>query len=150
MGGRRESWCVVYVWRWLVGFDTLGMSLRGHDMRIEHVAVYTRDLERLRVFYERYFAASATTRYQSATRAGFTSHFLTFPDGGARLELMSVPESGQAPASVSAGYAHLAVSVGSRAAVDAVAERLQSAGVRILGTGTVRLRSKIRMAMCWR
>ena len=28
-------------------------------MRIEHVALWTRDVERLRAFYERYFGATA-------------------------------------------------------------------------------------------
>jgi lactoylglutathione lyase len=103
-------------------------------MRIEHVAVWTRDLERLRAFYERWFGARAGARYRSATRAGFTSYFLTFPDGGGRLELMSLPEFGDAPAPTApaAGWAHLALSVGSREAVEALTARMRAEGVAVL------------------
>ena len=66
-------------------------------MRIEHIAIWTPDLERLRAFYERYFGAQAGSLYRSRTREGFTSYFLTFPGAGGRLELMSMP--GLAPSS---------------------------------------------------
>ena len=101
-------------------------------MRIEHAALWTRDLERLRAFYERYFDARAGARYISATRSGFVSYFLRFPSGGARLELMTLPELQDASGAPTVGYAHLALSVGSREAVDALAERLRADGVRIL------------------
>jgi lactoylglutathione lyase len=101
-------------------------------MRVEHVAVWTQDLERLRAFYERHFGARAGVRYASATRAGFASYFLAFPDGGARLELMTLPAlEGQAPR-VAPGYAHLALTLGSPAAVDALTERLRASGVPVL------------------
>jgi lactoylglutathione lyase len=58
-------------------------------MRIEHVAIWTGDLERLREFYEKYFGATAGSRYENP-RKQFQSYFLTF-DGGARLELMQSP-----------------------------------------------------------
>ena len=101
-------------------------------MRIEHAALWTRDLERMRAFYERYFHAQAGARYASATRSGFVSYFLRFPSGGARLELMALPELQDAAAAPAVGYAHLALSVGSREAVDALAERLRADGVRVL------------------
>ena len=100
-------------------------------MRIEHAALWTRDLERLRAFYERHFDARAGARYASATRSGFVSYFLSFPSGGARIELMALPELQDASAAPAVGYAHLALSVGSREAVDALAARLREAGVRI-------------------
>ena len=58
-------------------------------MRIEHAALWTSDLERMRAFYETYFEAEATAgpKYTNAAK-GFESYFLTFPSGGARLELM--------------------------------------------------------------
>ena len=105
-------------------------------MRLEHVAVWTRDPERLRAFYERYFDARSGERYRSATRPGFASYFLTFPSGGGRLELMTLPALGDAPAdphaSPAAGWAHLALSGGSRAAVAALTERMRADGVRVL------------------
>ncbi|HKG94023.1 MAG TPA: VOC family protein [Gemmatimonadaceae bacterium] len=101
-------------------------------MRIEHVALWTRDLDGLRAFYERWFGARAGARYESATRAGFASYFLTFPDGGGRLELMTLPALADSSGGPAAGYAHVAVAVGSREAVVALTERMRAAGVRIL------------------
>ena len=108
--------------------------------RIGHVALWTRDvarLERLRTFYERHFGARAGTLYRSARQPGFASYFLTFA-GGAQLELMTLPES--APTATEPpdadiprpGYAHLALSLGSTAAVDALTTRLGAEGVRVL------------------
>ena len=102
------------------------------SVRIEHMAVWTADLERLRAFYERYFGARAGARYASTARPGFASYFLTFPDGGARLELMSVPTLADAAPVPAVGYAHLALSVGSVAAVEALTERLRGDGVRVV------------------
>jgi lactoylglutathione lyase len=101
-------------------------------MRIEHIAVWTHDLERLRTFYERYFGAQSGQLYRSRTRHDFTSYFLRFPDGGARLELMSTAGLGPSHRADVGGYAHLAVSVGSEAAVDALAARLVADGVPLL------------------
>ena len=101
-------------------------------IRLEHAAVWTRDLERLRAFYERYFGARAGERYASRSNPGFTSYFLRFPGDGARLELMSVPALADAPVPPAVGWAHLALSLGSRGAVDALAERLRADGVRVL------------------
>jgi lactoylglutathione lyase len=100
-------------------------------MGLAHVAVWTRDLERLRAFYERYFGASAGPRYESATRRGFISYFLTFPKGGARLELMTLPELDGRAEAPAVGYTHLAVSVGSRSAVEALTAQMRTDGVRI-------------------
>jgi lactoylglutathione lyase len=97
-------------------------------MRIEHVAIWTKDLERLKAFYATYFGASAGARYENP-RKRFESYFLSFGTG-ARLELMRRPDLAQAPAAEvpPVGYAHLALSVGSREAVDALAERLRRDG----------------------
>jgi catechol 2,3-dioxygenase-like lactoylglutathione lyase family enzyme len=53
---------------------------------VEHVAVWTPDIERLSDFYARYFGALAGAPYRNPAK-GFESRFLAF-DGGARLELM--------------------------------------------------------------
>jgi lactoylglutathione lyase len=102
-------------------------------MRVEHIALWTHDIDRLRTFYVSYFGAHASPVYRSRTRADFTSYFLQFPDGGARLELMSTAGLASAPESPAVGYAHVALAVGSEAAVDALTARLQADGVRILG-----------------
>jgi lactoylglutathione lyase len=55
-------------------------------VRIEHIAVWAKDLEKLKEFYITYFQAKAGERYTN-TRKNFNSYFLSFDDG-CRLELM--------------------------------------------------------------
>ncbi len=115
-------------------------------MRVDHVAVWTHDadsLERLRAFYVTYFGATVGPRYASARRPGFASYFLHFPasvrddshptarEHGARIELMTAPALAPAALGEVVGYAHLALAVGSRAAVDALAARLRADGVPV-------------------
>jgi lactoylglutathione lyase len=100
--------------------------------KIEHVALWTPDLERARAFYERYFDVSAGEKYVNPEK-DFSSYFLEFASG-ARLELMHTsnldPASEEPPA---AGYAHIAISVGSEHAVDTLTERLRDDGYAIHG-----------------
>ena len=100
-------------------------------MRIEHLAIYTRDLDRLRDFYVRYFGGASNERYRSKSGSGMESYFISF-DGGARLELMSLPALEDAPAGARVGLTHLAFDVGSRGAVDALTTRLAADGYRVL------------------
>jgi lactoylglutathione lyase len=102
-------------------------------MQIEHVAIWTRDPERLRSFYENYFNAVAGPRYENP-RKQFTSYFLSFRSG-ARLEIMCVPglrsdHDGVQPPAV--GYAHLAIAVGDEAGVDVLTEQLRADGYPVL------------------
>ena len=102
-------------------------------MRIEHAAIWTTDLERLRAFYERYLGARACDRYENPAN-GFSSYFLEL-DGGARLELMqmaSIPTTRDDPIAQATGYAHLAYSLGSEEAVDELAARLAADGYRVV------------------
>ena len=101
-------------------------------MRIEHLAVWTTDLDRSRAFYERYFDARAGEQYRSATRRGFVSYFLTFPGGGSRLELMTVPKLGDRAQPPATGWAHIALAVGSRGDVEALTARMRGDGVRVV------------------
>lgn len=98
-------------------------------MRIEHVALWVCDLDRARAWWETYFGATSGDEYVNA--AGFHSYFLTFPDSGARLELMrdgtQLPNEDDRPHD---GYGHVAVSVGSKEAVDALTARLVDDGYR--------------------
>ena len=101
-------------------------------MKIEHMAIWTVELECMRLFYETYFEAASSAKYVNAARQ-FESYFLSFPEG-ARLEIMYSPriqprDQGDLQW---AGYAHLAFSVGSREQVDALTGRLQNDGYRLL------------------
>jgi lactoylglutathione lyase len=53
---------------------------------IEHVAMWTTDLQRSKEFYAKYFGADAGREYANPSK-GFRSIFLSF-EGGARIELM--------------------------------------------------------------
>ena len=101
-------------------------------MKIEHVAVWSADIERLRRFYQRYFSAQAGAKYGNKV-SGFESYFLTLA-GGPRLELMQRPDvrSGSETQEEQLGYAHLAISVGSEEAVDELTRRLEDDGHRRL------------------
>ena len=100
-------------------------------MKIEHIALYVYDLEGAKSFFVTYFGAVASERYRNPV-TDFCSYFLTFEDG-ARLELMTRPGlSAASDAPCPAGYAHLAFSVGSRKAVDALTARLQHDGYALL------------------
>ena len=102
-------------------------------MRIEHIAVWTRDLERLRSFYERFLGARAGPKYRNEGKA-FESYFLTF-ESGARLELMrmdSIPETRDDPLEQATGLVHVAFSVGSEERVDGLTAELADAGHRVL------------------
>ncbi len=104
-------------------------------MHIEHLALWVRDLERMRAFYETYFRATANAKYTNPTK-GFSSYFLTFPDGGPRLEIMQmpgIPDSRNDAVAQFSGLIHFAISVGSKAAVDALTEQLRIDGFPILG-----------------
>ena len=103
-------------------------------MKIEHIAIYVKDLEASRSFYERFFRAQSNARYHTPAK-GFSSYFLRF-DEGCRLEIMQRTDidkkKGNAPEETP-GLTHFAVSVGSKAAVDELTERIRAAGFRVLG-----------------
>jgi lactoylglutathione lyase len=100
-------------------------------MHIEHIAIWTHDLERLKAFYETYFDGKANDKYVNVAKQ-FESYFITFASG-ARLELMQMPTAPESRGeSQATGYAHLAFSVGSEAQVDALTARLQAEGYRIV------------------
>jgi lactoylglutathione lyase len=100
-------------------------------MHIEHIAIWTRDLERLRMFYETYFAGTASDKYANAEKQ-FEPYFLAFASG-ARLELIKMPTIPKSRAKNQAtGYAHLAFSVDSEAQVDTLTARLREDGYQIV------------------
>ena len=98
--------------------------------RIEHVAVWVRDIETVAAFYARWFGARVGQRYENP-RKGFASRFLEF-NGGARLEVMTRTGVDARATVEQLGLAHIAITVGDEAAVDALAARLAAEGVAVL------------------
>ena len=103
-------------------------------MKIEHIAIWVKDLEKMRSFYEKYFSAKAGEKY-SNSKKGFHSYFLSF-ESSARLELMQMTGMTENRNDIqlqSLGLTHFAVSVGSKEKVDSLTEELRKAGHKILG-----------------
>ena len=100
-------------------------------MRIEHVALYVNDLEAARDFFVKYLNGRSNDGYHNP-KTGFRSYFISF-DGGARLEVMNKPGMDNAPKDLNrTGFVHVAFSVGSKEAVDALTARLKSDGYAVV------------------
>lgn len=101
-------------------------------MHIEHIAIWTRQLEAQKTFYQVYFSARAGQKYTNP-KSHFESYFLKFATG-ARLEFMQAPDVNTFQAADRmVGYAHMAFSVGSREQVDRLTQRLEADGYQIVG-----------------
>lgn len=59
-------------------------------MKIDHVAMYVRDLEVVKDFFVRFFGAVSNEMYHNP-RTGLKSYFLSFGNG-AKLEIMTRPD----------------------------------------------------------
>ncbi|QJW88946.1 glyoxalase [Spirosoma taeanense] len=109
-------------------------------MHIDHLALWVRDLERMRQFYQTYFGAIANEKYVNSQKQ-FSSYFLSFPDHSghpavARLEIMQmpgIPNSKNDALAQFSGLIHFAISVGSEIAVDHLTERLRADGYVVVG-----------------
>lgn len=97
-------------------------------MRIAHTALWTQDIDASTAFWQRYFDASVGEAYHSRNRPGFVSRFVTLPGGQDQIELMTGPWLGSSPPQELIGWDHIAISLGSGAAVDALAERCRTDG----------------------
>ena len=102
-------------------------------MKIDHIAIWTADIERLKRFYQVYFGAEPGNKYVNPAKK-FESYFLAFPGGG-RLELMAkpdIPPTQNDPEAQFSGFIHMAISVGSQAAVDSLSRLLHESGYKIM------------------
>lgn len=110
-------------------------------MKIDHIALYCRDLEGMKEFFEKYFEGKANNLYHNP-RTNLRTYILTFPDGQSRLEIMTRPEvEGNNENIYHAGFIHLSFSVGSKENVDKLTSMLNTdgyqtiSGPRITGDG---------------
>jgi lactoylglutathione lyase len=102
-------------------------------LRIDHVAFWTEELERLVNFYEKYFGASAGSMYVNPAK-GFESRFLSF-ESGARIEVMrssTLNPLSHDPGAERMGLAHLAISVGSLGRVQELTALLRQDGFTVV------------------
>lgn len=103
-------------------------------MDLDHVAIWTNDIERLMEFYVKYLGGSSNEKYHNR-ETGFQSYFITFGNG-TRLEIMQrpgIPENLNDPAGKQhIGLIHMAFGVKSMEEVISKSEELEKAGFRIL------------------
>lgn len=100
-------------------------------MKIEHIALYVRDLEKARDFFVQFLGGEANAGYHNKA-TGFRSYFIRFGDG-ARLEIMHRPGLEDPEKSLNrTGYAHVAFSVGGRERVDELTEAMRAAGYEVI------------------
>jgi lactoylglutathione lyase len=102
-------------------------------MKIEHLAIWTNQLEALKAFYTQFFDARSNEKYYNPVRQ-FSSYFLSFSDG-ARLELMQMPgiPGNNNTLQQYTGLIHFAISTGSKENVDALTATIRQAGYTVLG-----------------
>ena len=81
----------------------------------------------MRLFYVEKLGAKCGELYENV-RTGFSSYFLSFGHG-ARVEIMSRPAAPVAGEPPSIGYAHIALRLGTRQAVDELVSWLAGKGV---------------------
>jgi len=103
-------------------------------MKIDHIAIWTTNLESLCNFYIRYFDASSSEIYYNHSKE-FRSYFLTF-GGDCRMEIMEMP---RIPASKNdiikqyLGLIHFAINLGSKERVNHLTEVLRKDGFKVIG-----------------
>ena len=120
-------------------------------MKIDHVAMYVKDLENTKSFFEKYFGAISNVKDLENTKSffekyfgaisndgyhnkntNFRSYFLSF-ENGSRLEIMNKPDMNDEEKSVArTGFIHIAFSVGSKEKVDELTSQLKADGYEVL------------------
>ena len=100
-------------------------------MRIDHAALFCRDLEQMRQFFIDYFDARSNEQYHNP-RTGLRTYILSFTEGSTRLELMQRPDVQDTdPSQPAIGYVHLSFAVGSKKGVDLLTRRLAADGYTV-------------------
>ena len=103
-------------------------------MKIDHIAIWTKDLERLKDYYVKYFDGKPNTRYVNPDKQ-FESYFLSF-SSGSRLELMTMPgipdNLNDTKDKQYTGLIHISFGVDNMNMVRKKAEELSNDGYRIL------------------
>jgi lactoylglutathione lyase len=97
------------------------------EVSLHHVALWVRDLDQAADFWKTCFEADVGAPYLSQRRPGFVSRFATLP-GGLRVEIMTAPWIAERDIDERMGWDHIALSLGSREAVDAFATRCKAKG----------------------
>lgn len=103
-------------------------------MKLEHIAIWTDNIELLRNYYISFFDGQSNEMYINP-KTQFQSYFISF-ESGARLEIMSMPNipdnTNDTINRQHKGIIHIAFSVDTKQEVDAKAALLRANGFEIL------------------
>jgi lactoylglutathione lyase len=94
------------------------------NRKIEHIGIYTDNIEKMKIFYTEVFNASAGKLYTNP-KSNFSSYFINF-NSGCRLELMSLPDN-----SAKTGWGHIAISVGTKSEVNNITKKIKQMGFQV-------------------
>lgn len=99
--------------------------------KIDHVGMYVNDMEKMKDFYSKYFNAKPQPPYHNP-KTEFRSTFMVFSDG-AKLEIMTRPDTKDTEKFMTrTGFVHMSMSLGSKEAVDEMAERMKKDGIQLV------------------
>ncbi len=102
-------------------------------MFIDHVAIWTKDLEKIKDFYQKYFNFESNDKYKNEQKK-FESYFLSC-ENGSRVELMKmpgIPENKNDSIKQYIGITHIAINVNGRDNVNEITEKLKIDGYEII------------------
>lgn len=99
-------------------------------MHIDHIAIWTADLEMEKNFFIQYFDCSVNEKYVNPKKQ-FSSYFVAFASG-ARIELMKRDDIITERGGENLGITHFALDTGSRDKVDEITATLENDGHRIV------------------
>jgi len=101
-------------------------------IKIEHIAIWVKDIELMKEFYSNYFSAKSNEKYVNTVKK-FESYFLSF-SSGPRLELMSrIDINGNDEKPEQFGLTHLAIQLGGKSKVEQLTKKLRNDGFQIVG-----------------
>jgi lactoylglutathione lyase len=103
-------------------------------MKIDHIALWVDDLEKMRNFYLQYFDTASGELYINPAKK-FSSYFISFYGGGSRIELMNRQDIVKINATpgLTIGLTHLAVTAGNSTIVNEMVELFRKDGYKIIG-----------------
>ena len=100
-------------------------------MRIDHVSLYVKNLEKAKAFFIKYFHATSNEKYKNPITK-LETYFLTF-DHHTRLEIMSKPNlSSVNRKEPYEGYHHIAFKLASKTELESLTRNLENDGYDIV------------------
>lgn len=101
-------------------------------IKIEHVAIWVKDLEKMKAFYIKWFGFQSNDKYVNPNK-GFSSYFLTSGNDHCRIELMTHENGNFERSKDLYGWAHIALSLGTKEKVDVLTEKIVQSGINCVG-----------------